>query len=160
MQHFFKWIIALTIVAGWAPTGQCHGVAGSIDPEHGYQVTAMYDDREPMSYAAVEIKAPDSKIAFQTGRTDRNGIMMFQPDRPGRWQAVVSDGMGHRLEVETEVVVTADSPTNKPGTNQALVVMRPGGNRVQGIITGLAIIFGLFGLVYGWRERHRHLRSI
>ena len=159
MRHLFKWIITLTIVAGWAQTGQCHGVAGSIDPEHGYQVTAMYDDGEPMSYAAVEIKAPDSKTAFQTGRTDRNGIMMFLPDQPGRWQAVVSDGMGHRLEVETEVAATAKSPRHEPVTNQVPVVKRPGGSRVQGIITGLAIIFGLLGLLYGWRGRHRHLRS-
>ena len=158
MRHLFKWIITLTIVAGWAPTGQCHGVAGSIDPEHGYQVTAMYDDGEPMSYAAVEIKAPDSKIAFQTGRTDRNGIMMFLPDQPGRWQAVVSDGMGHRLEVET--VVAPESPANEPPVKQAPAVVRPGGSRVQGIITGLAVIFGLCGLAYGWRIRRRHLRSI
>jgi len=70
----------------------------------------MYDDGEPMSYSAVEIKGPDSDIAFQTGRTDRNGLMMSQPDRPGPWQAVVSDGMGH-------LVVTEDLPhLFDPGT--------------------------------------------
>lgn len=157
MRHLFSWIIVLTLVAGWAPAGICHGVAGSIDPEHGYQITAMYDDGEPMSYAAVEVKAPDSEVAFQTGRTDRNGVMMFQPDRPGRWQAVVSDGMGHRLEVAT--VVVAESPGNEPPAKQAPAMVRPGGSRTQGIITGLAVIFGLFGLSYGWRIRRRHQRS-
>jgi len=157
MRHLFSWIIILILVTGWAPAGQCHGVAGSIDPERGHQITAMYDDGEPMSYAAVEITAPDAKVAFQIGRTDRNGVMMFQPDRPGRWQAVVSDGMGHRLELET--VVAAAAPSNEPPAKQAPAVVRPGGSRVQGIITGLAVIFGLFGLTYGWRIRRRHLRS-
>lgn len=148
MQYLFKWIIVLMIVAGWTPAAECHGVAGSIDPESGYQVSAMYDDGEPMSYASVEIMAPNSKTTFQSGRTDRNGVMMFQPDQPGLWQAVVSDGMGHRLAVEVEI--TAEVRLEAQPVSKTESPARPGGSLVQGIITGLALIFGCFGLAYGW----------
>ena len=46
-------------------------------------ITAQYDDGEFMSYAGVEVKAPGSDIAFQTGRTDRNGCFVFLPDAQG-----------------------------------------------------------------------------
>jgi nickel transport protein len=157
MKPLFKGLLALMIVVSWASPGRCHGVEGSIGPAPGYQVTALYDDGEPMSYAAVEIKAPDAKIAFQTGRTDRNGIMMFQPDQPGLWQAVVSDGMGHRLALEIGVAAENRAAADKAAQTQG--AGRSGAGRVQAIITGLALIFGLFGLLYGWRGRQNHVAS-
>ena len=33
----------------------------TVEPVEGYCITAMYDDGEPMSYAAVEIKAPQGR---------------------------------------------------------------------------------------------------
>jgi len=145
--------IAFAIITIWTAPGGCHGVAGSINPSPGYLVTAMYDDGEPMSYASVEIKAPDSKTAFQLGRTDRNGVMMFQPDLPGRWQAVVSDGMGHQLTVEVEVAVEASNEAQE--VPQTVSPTHPGGSRVQGVVTGLALIFGISGLAYGWLGRRK-----
>lgn len=152
-RYFFICIIALAIVTNWTAPGDCHGVAGSIDRAPGYRISAMYDDGEPMNYAAVEIKAPDSKTAFQLGRTDRNGVMMFAPDQPGRWQAVVSDGMGHQLTVDVEIAAGASNESQEMAPPATPV--RPGGSRDQGIITGLALIFGVFGLVYGWVGRRR-----
>jgi nickel transport protein len=103
-----------------------------------------------MSYAAVEIKAPNSKIVFQKGRTDRNGLFMFQPDTSGRWQAIVQDGMGHRLALDAEVGKDPGAPEKVHATVPATGAM-PG--RFGNIITGLAIIFGLCGFFYGWRAR-------
>lgn len=140
----------------WTPPVWCHGVEGHISPSQGYLVTAMYDDGEPMSYAAVEIKRPDSDIAFQTGRTDRNGLMMFRPDRPGPWQAVVSDGMGHRLALAL-VVPEADAAAQP---SEAPVAMsRPSGSRIANTVAGLGIIFGLMGTFYGWRGRRMQRRD-
>ena len=156
MQQLLKGIIALMIVAGWTPAAECHGVAGSIDPEPGYQVSAVYDDGEPMSYASVKIIAPNSKIAFQSGRTDRNGVMMFQPDQPGLWRAVVSDSMGHRLAVEVEIAAEEQQKAQTAPETKSPV--RPGGSRIHGVVTGLALIFGCFGFAYGWFGR-RQVRS-
>jgi len=138
-------IVLLTAAKGW-----CHGVQGVVDHGKGYLVTAAYDDGEPMSYAVVEIKAPDSDIEFQTGRTDRNGRFMLNPDQPGQWQIVVKDGMGHRLALNLHVA--GDTVAQKDG-NPRSELSSMGMARSEKIISGLSIIFGLFGLLYGWQAR-------
>lgn len=156
LRLFVATLVAMLIAAGAAPAFG-HGVEGRIAPGRGYQVTAVYDDGEPVSYAAVEIKAAGEKIAFQTGRTDRNGIMLFLPDRPGVWEAVVSDGMGHRLALEVDVPETggqaasqaAPEPPPPPAAR----------SRVPSLIGGLGIIFGLFGFLYGWKARRALART-
>lgn len=142
-------VICCSAVLIWsAPPCRAHGVEGDLSYGEGYCVTAQYDDGEPMSYAAVEIQAPDSEIEFQNGRTDRNGRFMFQPDAPGRWQAIVKDGMGHRLALDVEAGKDHGAPEKvHAGIPAAGAVQGRFGN----ILTGLAIIFGLCGLFYGWR---------
>jgi nickel transport protein len=132
------------------PSCRAHGVDGIVERTEGYCLTAQYDDGEPMSYAAVEIKAPDSKIAFQKARTDRNGRFMFQPDAPGRWQAIVQDGMGHRLALDAKVDKGSGASEKVPA-EMRVAGPRPG--RLGSILAGLGIIFGLCGFFYGWQAR-------
>ncbi len=143
-------LYTMAIVLFWAASGWTHGVDGAIAPAEGYLLTVRYDDGEPMSYAEAKIHAPDAAPAFQTGRTDRNGRLMFHPDAPGNWRVDVKDGMGHQATLA--VAVGADSlktaPAGPPQTR------RPMG-RGSAILNGLAIIFGLTGLCYGWRSRRR-----
>jgi nickel transport protein len=136
----------LTVCVGW-----CHGVEGYVEQIEAHCVTAMYDDGEPMSYAAVEIKAPDSDIAFQTGRTDRNGCFTVKTDLPGDWQAVVSDGMGHRLALDFSV---AADQGNTPEIEKTVSPSVPNQmSRPLKIVAGLSLIIGLCGFFYGWRAR-------
>jgi nickel transport protein len=140
----------------WPTAGWSHGVRGGVVRSDGYLVTAEYDDGEPMSYAAVEIKSPDSNIAFQTGRTDRNGLFMFRPDREGRWRIVVQDNMGHRLAVHPEVAGdTADAKAADAESRVTSSDLTRAGKAVM----GLSIIFGVFGLWYGWRARRAIRRA-
>ncbi|MBN2231651.1 MAG: hypothetical protein JW781_02365 [Deltaproteobacteria bacterium] len=128
---------------------RAHGVEGYIENITGACVYAGYDDGEPMAYAAVEVRPEGAKLAFQTGRTDRNGCFMFRPDGPGRWQVVVNDGMGHRLALDYEAA--ADPTTAEP---HATPRARDGGlTRAVKIITGMAVIFGICGFFYGWQAR-------
>jgi nickel transport protein len=152
MKTFFiiwSTILALSILT--VSMGWCHGVEGYVEQIKGYCITAMYDDGEPMSYAAVEIKAPNSDIAFQTGRTDRNGCFMVKADAPGVWQAVVSDGMGHRLSLDYPIEADKGSAQGVeetaalPGSNQM--------GRPLKVIAGLSVIIGLCGFFYGWKAR-------
>ncbi len=150
MRALFFLLGGLVTVLLTAATGWSHGVRGEVDQAKGYLVTAEYDDGEPMNYAAVEIKAPDSDIAFQTGRTDRNGRFMLYPDQSGPWRVVVRDDMGHRLALGLEVAgaaAAADSGKARPCPASGQM------NRAAKVIAGLAIIFGLSGLVYGWKAR-------
>jgi nickel transport protein len=145
--------ICFSVVAMWtAPSCRAHGVYGAVESIEGYCVTARYDDGEPMSYAAVEIKAPDSDRVFQKGRTDRNGCFMFRPDGGGHWQAIVQDGMGHRLAL---AVAVGGNPGGSEKVRSGISESDGRQGRFRPIITGLAIIFGLCGLLYGWRARSR-----
>jgi nickel transport protein len=134
-----------------AATGLAHGVEGSIEKAEGVCVTALYDDGEPMNYAAVEIKVPGSETVFQSGRTDRNGRFLFKPDGPGQWLAVVTDGMGHRLALS--IAVDGSEATPEPAETGPPPASA-GASRLLKALTGLSIIFGLCGVLYGWKA-HR-----
>lgn len=122
-----------------------HGVRGKVDVG-GMVVTAQYDDGEPMSYARVEISAPDSKLPFQSGRTDRSGRFCFFLDIPGDWQVVVNDEMVHRLEV----IVPVDEAMQLKTNQQAGGAVFGSLSRYARVIVGISIIFGIFGSILGW----------
>jgi nickel transport protein len=138
-------MVLLTAATAWS-----HGVQGVVDHCDGYLVKAAYDDGEPMSYAAVEIKAPDSDIVFQTGRTDRNGHFMLVPDQAGQWQIVVKDEMGHRLALALQVAGETATPKGDAPRSESTSVRM---GRSEKIMLGLSIILGLFGFLYGWQAR-------
>ncbi len=126
-----------------------------MEKTDGIRIVAEYDDGEPMSYGDVGIKSPNSNVPFQTGRTDRNGYFIFQPDEPGQWQIEVRDGMGHRLALGFEVGADGAAPemvsARSPKTSAGMA-------RLVKVIAGLSIIFGLSGFLYGWKESKKKLR--
>ncbi len=135
---------AMILLPGWACA---HGLRGAITTSEAICVRAVYDDGQPMSYGDVEIKAPDSKLSFQTGRTDRNGLFCFHPDGSGEWLVEVGDGIGHQVKLKTVVTPNKTEPRPLQGHNP------PSMNRVNGIVTGLSLIFGFIGLLAWWRSR-------
>jgi nickel transport protein len=135
-----------------AATAWSHGVEGWVERAEAWCVAAQYDDGEPMGYAAVEIKSPGSETIFQSGRTDRNGRFLFKPDGPGQWRAVVSDGMGHQVSLDIAVEGGEAAAQTTEGVRSP-VAAAEGANRPLKIIVGLSVIFGLCGVLYGWRAR-------
>lgn len=128
------------------PAAYSHAVRGAVSQQNGMQVRALYDGGDPMTYAAVEVKHADDDLPFQTGRTDRNGRFMFLPDKAGKWQVQVTDGMGHRLSLSVEVdpdLALNKRQANRPGED--------GPGRYAKALTGVAIIFFIFGLFFWWR---------
>ncbi|MFH0730721.1 MAG: hypothetical protein V2B19_30800 [Pseudomonadota bacterium] len=152
MKSVFLGICCLTVALVTVATGWAHGVEGSIEKAEGVCVTALYDDGEPMNYAAVEIKVPGSETVFQSGRTDRNGRFLFKPDGPGQWLAVVTDGMGHRLALTH---VAGGGEAGPVPVETGLPVTSAGTSRPLKALAGLSIIFGLCGFLYGWRARRQ-----
>ena len=151
MKPILVLITVLTITLLNTADGVCHGVGGYVEQIEAHCLTAMYDDGEPMSYAAVEIKAPDADIAFQTGRTDRNGCFMVRAETPGTWQAVVSDGMGHRLALDFSVAAGQKNAHAVEKTPAPVISNRM--SRPFTIVVGLSMIIGLCGFFYGWKAR-------
>ena len=79
-------------------------------PRHGIEVkmawsapaiiaTCTWSGGGPAAGVPVAIFAPDeSEEAWQSGKTDTNGLFAFVPDSAGEWRFVADDGMGHREE--------------------------------------------------------------
>ena len=153
-----RWLLCFLslLLMTHAPTiCRAHGVEGYVEMAAGASVKANYDDGEPMAYAAVEVMPAGAKLAFQTGRTDRNGYFIFRPDGPGLWQVVINDGMGHRLALEYEVAADPDAAPVAAESTPPPPVHVDGSTRALKIVTGLAVIFGLCGFFYGWQARRR-----
>ena len=127
-----------------------HGVRGKIE-RGGIVVIAEYTTGEPMSYAKVVITAPDKEIPFQIGKTDRNGRFCFFPDVPGHWVVVVSDEMGHRLEV----TVPVDKHMKLQSTPQQKKGLFGGMSVLHRAFMGLSLIFGATGIIMWWMVKKR-----
>lgn len=149
-MKFLSVLGTILVVIAYSMSAWAHGTRGYVEKSDGFRIVAEYDDGEPMSYGDVKIKSPDSKLPFQTGRTDRNGFFLFQPDEQGQWQIEVKDGMGHRLALGLEVGADGTAPQ----TDNTHSSMTSGGmTRPVQVIAGLCIIFGLSGFLYGWKAR-------
>ncbi|MFW5901561.1 MAG: hypothetical protein ACOCTS_00825 [Thermodesulfobacteriota bacterium] len=144
-------MLSLLLPAGPA---QAHAVHGELETRTAVQIRAVYDGGDPMSYAAVEITRKGEDLPFQTGRTDRNGCFAFKPDKPGNWQIVVKDGMGHHLSLNRDIDKVNTLAENAASLNQTDTEDRTGSlSRVEKALAGIAIIFGLSGLAFWWRGR-------
>lgn len=150
-----QYIIALFAIWGALTAGNvmAHGTAGWLEESVAIRVTAQYDDGNPISYAKVEIKGPESDTAFQTGHTDRNGLFMFIPDGAGTWRVTVDDGLGHKLVLAEQVTAEktlVQSPA-RPYRN----------NRSLDVIGGLGIISILGGALFALHQRRiRHRQDL
>lgn len=143
-----KYCFLITILLFWPSIMYAHGVMGETG-KGGIVLQARYDTGEPMSYCKVRITAPNSKLAFQVGNTDRNGRFCFFPDTQGEWNVVVSDEMGHRLEMVIPVKEEMKSGAGQrlEGPVERLI------SRYERAITGLSLIFGVTGIILWWRTK-------
>ncbi|MBX3168380.1 MAG: hypothetical protein KF760_13260 [Candidatus Eremiobacteraeota bacterium] len=139
MRKILAWLLLLTAL------GYAHSVDYQVDSARAIVVTARFSDEDAASYSPFEVFRPQEKIAFQTGRTDQLGRVVFAPDRPGTWlvkvQAESTHGL-HGISVPIEigqdaVVVTYKRPL--VATHTKLVV-------------GVALLIGFFGLLSLFRK--------
>ena len=136
-------------------TALAHGVRAVIFSQKATIVAATYDDGEPMAYAQVEVYSPAAQIVFQTGRTDHNGRFCFFPDVGGHWRVVVKDEMGHQVTLKSIIDEDSDliaSPDQQTG-RQTIAEKVPVFSKVQGIIVGISVLFGIFGLIVLFTSR-------
>jgi len=113
-----------------------HGVEYSVFND-GIGVEARYKEGNPISHADVNIYRPGNRESvFQRGITDNNGRFVFAPDTAGEWIIEIDDGMGHGL-IENITVSKSLDLNEKP---------RQGLSRLQQILVGISIIFGITGI--------------
>ena len=116
-------IIVLTPAMLWS-----HGIVRTIEQGKAMVITTLYDDGEPISYAAVKIFSPgDRKVEYQNGRTDKNGRFAFVPSEAGDWLVRLSDGMGHGFEehvrVDADLRGTSSTPVLVKLGQKAIVIL-------------------------------------
>ena len=135
VRHFLVgYLLVLTL--GAAPV-LAHGLTSSVASGHAFTVSFHYDDGSPVADCSFEVFDPAMGQPYQTGRTDRLGRVAFRPDRPGLWQVRVwtEDGHGSTAQVEVDATLSLAPPQAAPVS------------RLQKVITGVAVLFGLFGVL-------------
>lgn len=112
-----------------------------------WYVRVFFGGGEPATHAPFEIYAPGASLPFATGQTDARGVLAFLPDSDGLWHISVSAGSDHGEHlVEFDVDIKGTS---------AKLESTPLYNQYGAMITGISIIFGIFGLVFGLSKRAR-----
>ena len=133
-----------------------HGTEGSIGEGRGIMVQAVYDDGDTMSYTDTKVFHEPETMPFQTGRTDKNGHFIFNPDGPGTWRVEVEDEMGHAVILKT----TISDPLEKGvvGTVQEPLPEERYTDKLCRIIAGLFVIFFIFGMFFWHTARKKYPR--
>jgi nickel transport protein len=94
-----------------------------------------------MSFAQVDIAAPDGKPGFQSGRTDRNGMFLFLPDGDGKYRVTVGDDMGHRLVLAKTIA----GDGNIAASRESRAIAGVSAGKGNGVVGGLGMIIGCGG---------------
>lgn len=153
----YKILLSLAVLLLSLPcSAEAHGTQGWLKETSGICVVAQYDDGEPMSYAQVEIAAPDGKPGFQSGRTDRNGMFMFLPDVDGKYRVTVGDGMGHQLVLAKTITENG----NIAASRESGAIASVSSGKMNGIAGGVGMIIGCGGIIYGWRQKQVYLMKV
>lgn len=143
------WICLWIFLMAASGIAHAHAIFHEATRKEAVVIAARYDDGEPASYAQVKVTSPKGgKIEHQNGRTDKNGCFAFLPDLPGQWKITIDDGLGHRIDTEL-VVKNASGIQNKQDPLRVFPMW-------QGVVTGLSLIFGFFGVLMYFRVRKLH----
>jgi nickel transport protein len=99
-----------------------------------------------MAFCDVRVYRPAEKSEiFQTGVTDSHGRFAFVPDSAGEWRVIVEDGTGHLATASFTPGIDEAPDETAEMTGSSDSAKR--GDRVREIVMGIAVIFGLFGIV-------------
>lgn len=129
---------AVALLGALLPGGLfAHDVKWDVSRQQSGIVLAIhYGDGTLFAFEQYEVFAPGTDIAFQVGRTDALGRVVFVPDREGAWKVKFVSDDGHGGE--------ALVPVDKEGTAtvQRLSLFQQFGPA----ISGAGLILGLTGL--------------
>lgn len=101
-------IFALLLLLATAPPACAHAIHYRVE-NRGISARVFFGPEDPASYSTYEIFGPGDTIPHQKGRTDRNGIVSFLPDRPGPWRITVLGEAEHGAHGAAITVQVAES---------------------------------------------------
>jgi nickel transport protein len=131
-------ILAVALAAAVALPASAHEVLHEVRPGGAVAVRVFHSDGEPLASAPYEVWSPaDPGVAWQKGRTDREGWLAFVPAAPGAWRVKVIGDDGHGLETVIDTTALASLPTATPGSSSIAAAPR--------LVVGVALVALLFG---------------
>ncbi len=145
MRYATPIAVSILVLAATSGGSAAHGTRCFID-ERTVGLEAVYDDGSPMAFCDVEVFCPASADSARIkGNTDAGGRYAFFPDTAGVWRVTVDDGMGHLASIRIEVA-SGGKAWSRTGRARG---------RLSGAVTGVSVIFGLFGLIVLFRRREQ-----
>ena len=144
-RHAVCWIgLSLALLLLGNPA-EAHRMDHAVSSAEAQVLTVSFPYGQQPIFEPYQVFAPDTDVAFQTGRTDMQGRVSFLPDRPGRWRVAVTTEDGHGLEVR--IRVDEDLAITE--------VEGPGAGGLAMTLAGVGYLLGLGGLFVLWRQRRR-----
>lgn len=138
-------IMAVVILVAAAASGlvtvcSAHGVSYEmIESSPAVTFKSGFSSGEPISYGEVLIYSPaDREVEYQNGRTDRNGVFSFLPDRAGIWKVEVEGGLGHKLMFDVPV-----SAAGNDGAVKAETISAPGKSKTVSALLGVSLLLNV-----------------
>jgi nickel transport protein len=121
----------------WAGWGHAHEVHHRIEAANAMVITLTYANGKPFAYEKYALTPAGQETPQQVGNTDAQGHIAFVPGSVEKWRVQATSADGHGLNQEFIVPVTGNraTPTNEATPRWLLTGC------------GLALIFGLFGLL-------------
>lgn len=122
----------------WAVAVQAHEVHHRIEATDAVVVTLAYASGEPFAYEKYALYPAGQETPVQVGNTDAQGRIAFVPGATRQWRVQASSADGHGVNLEfTAPDVGAPAGAGAPATLPRWLLAG----------CGLALIFGLFGLL-------------
>ncbi len=137
--------ILLFLIAVVQPAS-AHDLQYEVSGDQAVVVKLFFGDGMDFSYESYEIFRPnDENIPFQTGRTDALGRLSLLPDQQGKWRLKLFSETGHGLDFSIDI--------GKDGVLED--VERPLYEKYMKVLTGMGLIFGIFGILKLFLKRRK-----
>ena len=100
------------------------------------RLTLTYPDGSAFAHESYELYDSNGELPVQVGRTDARGRIVFIPDTAGEWRVKAFSEDGHGIDRRFTITSAV--------TGQASLFT--GVNQWYALVSGLAVLFGLFGI--------------
>lgn len=130
-----------------------HSLNYVLEKNKALAISLFFEKNAPASWAEYKIYAPNSTMPYQQGKSDSGGVIAFYPNKQGEWKITLNADAGHGSHHQEIFVNVKENEASKI-TNQ------PTFSKFQASLSGIGIIFGIFGIWFGFSERLKLKRQI
>jgi nickel transport protein len=126
-----------------------HEIRCAVEERQSIVITVTEEDGTPCAGMSYIISPKEGGKSVQSGRTDIQGRVVFVPESGGSWKLNAFSEHGHGTEVsfvsgEQDVLLSSEKPFF---------------DRYARPITGVSLIFGIFGVLCLFRRRRTRIPS-